>query len=97
MPKPGYKPALLLAVLIRKGDQPGLTRGEIRTAAGLPPDTEITRPLRELRQPWNGKIDVRCTAYKIDGKWVHRYWLPQRVLKKLRAAKAEGATRRAAA
>ena len=54
---------------------PGLTRGEIRRAANLPEDTEVTRPCRDLRKEPYG-LDIHCDEYNENEQRVWRYWLP---------------------
>lgn len=65
----------VLAVLVSQPGMPGFTRGEIRERAGLHPDTEITRPIRDLRKPpYN--LTVKCDEYQESGERVWRYWIP---------------------
>ncbi|MFA6958548.1 MAG: hypothetical protein WC538_21985 [Thermoanaerobaculia bacterium] len=67
----------VLYVLIQTAGFLKLTRGDIRHLAGLPPDTEITRPIRDLRKEWNGKLNVVHESRRNDasGKIEHVYWL----------------------
>jgi len=64
----------VLSVLVRcANDYPvGMTRGEIRRAAQLPEDTEMTRPLRDLRKDHYGII-ILCDEFEERGERVWRY------------------------
>jgi hypothetical protein len=66
---------LIIALLAEQGAYPGLTRGEIRDALGLPADKEITARIREARKEGYGGFDVRT---EIISKSVVTYWLPIR-------------------
>jgi hypothetical protein len=72
---------LIIALLAEQGAYPGLTRGEIRDALGLPADKEITARCREARKPSYGAFDVRVERMSPS---VHCYWLP--VKERARAA-----------
>jgi hypothetical protein len=66
--------AIRILAILAEENFPGLTRGELRDRLGVPPDTEITARIRELRDYASyGEFDVRVE--KITGK-IHTYWLP---------------------
>jgi hypothetical protein len=72
MKTPGI--AIRILGLLATTNFPGLTRGEIRNALGLPSDTEITARVRELRR-WAsyGNFDVRVDQ---SGREYRYYMLP---------------------
>ena len=52
--------AIRILEVLAEESFPGLTRGELRTRLGLPPDTEIGARVRELRDYASyGNFDVR--------------------------------------
>lgn len=64
----------VLSVLVRcANDYPvGMTRGEIRRAAGLHEDTEMTRPLRDLRKhPYS--LVILCDEFEENDERIWRY------------------------
>ena len=62
----------ILGYLAEHGGLPGKTKGDIREALNLPPDTEITARIRDARKASYGAFDVRC--HTVEGEY--RYWLP---------------------
>lgn len=68
--------ALRILGILADTNFPGLTRGEIRDRLGVPPDTEITARVRELRDYASyGEFDVRVEHI---AKKEFTYWLPPR-------------------
>jgi hypothetical protein len=70
------KPGLAIQIrnyLAKHGAFPGKTRGEIRDALGLPPDTEVTARLRELRDRLSYG-NFRILVFH-DKENVYRYWM----------------------
>ena len=62
----------IIAYLAEHGDFPGKSKGDIRSALNLPPDTEVTARIRDARKESYGAFDVRCITH--EGQYV--YWLP---------------------
>lgn len=50
-----------------------LSRHEIRIAAGLPDDSEVTRPIRDFRKEPYGLEILRTDTYTNDGVRIARY------------------------
>lgn len=74
---------LVVAYLAEYGALPGVTRGDIRNALGLPDDAEVTARIRESRtSDYYGRLDVRCMQIS---KTVFKYWMPRRELKRARS------------
>jgi hypothetical protein len=68
--------AIRILAILAEENFPGLTRGELRDRLGVPPDTEITARLRELRDYASyGNFDVRVEH---KGGKAYSYWLPPR-------------------
>lgn len=63
--------AIRALALLARSNEP-LTRGEVRTALGLPPDVAIDSRLRELRKPAYGAFDLRVEHHGNE----YRYFLP---------------------
>lgn len=80
------KTTLLLAALVKLGAFPGATRGELRREAGLAPDCEVTRPIRDLRKPWNDvKVRWHKWAASPAEKKLDRYYLDEEGMAKAKA------------
>lgn len=75
MAEPRMGIALRILAVLAEENFPGLTRGEIRNRLGVPPDTEVTSRIRELRDyEGYGGFDVRVEHIT---KKEFTYWLPQ--------------------
>jgi len=67
--------AMRILALLAETNFPGLTRGEIRSRLDLPPDTEVTSRIRELRdRATYGNFNVRVEH--ISKKEFTYYLLP---------------------
>lgn len=72
----------IIGLLSEKGALPGLTRGEIRDALGLPLDVEVTARIREAATPTYGAFKIRCMRISAT-EW--RYWLGSKERARARA------------